>query len=420
MAVDSSFTKTYNIVDSPGSQTAKQAILWNEANLDDLITAFNAHTHLNTTETLTNKTIDADNNTISNIEHGAECDNPTSGVHGATGTIVGTSDTQTLTNKTIDGASNTLSNLETAGGISGSFVGTTDTQTLTNKTIDPASNTIDGDVLDIDMTPNCYQPDTTPAEASDADDLSAHLAGLDNVARSTQSACIHRPLFSKKDADEIYIGPGRYYITNGTTDYWVYWDSTLEVQFAGLTGTQFYNVYIDYSTITGPLLTNANFIASTTDPTYTVARGGHYNGSDLAIFGFKVTSGVIDAFYHDGGRFIQFDAHDGIYDGYPGTSWATQATFDAPAFCRSVQATFRTYPATSTTDAYAYFRQGGSSGSGHLIGNTYYVGDIYNVTINTLQVNVDSSLEIDLRFSSAAANARIDCNQNGWYLPRGM
>lgn len=60
------------------------------------------------------------------------------------------------------------------------LVGTTNTQTLTNKTIDPASNTIDGDVLDIDFTPSNYTPDSsTPAEASDDDDLTAHLQGID-------------------------------------------------------------------------------------------------------------------------------------------------------------------------------------------------------------------------------------------------
>jgi len=51
---------------------------------------------------LTNKTIDADNNTCSNFNHGAEVDNPSSGVHGVTGSVVGTTDTQTLTNKIID------------------------------------------------------------------------------------------------------------------------------------------------------------------------------------------------------------------------------------------------------------------------------------------------------------------------------
>lgn len=50
-------------------------------------------------KTLTNKTMDAASNTFSNFEHGTEVDDPSSAVHGVSGTLVGTTDAQTLTNK---------------------------------------------------------------------------------------------------------------------------------------------------------------------------------------------------------------------------------------------------------------------------------------------------------------------------------
>lgn len=108
-------------------------------------------TTLTTSQTLTNKTMDANLNTFSNFEHGAEVDDPSSGVHGVAGSVVGTTDAQTLTNKTMTAAGNTFSGFTHGNevdspssgvhGVTGDVVGTTDTQTLTNKTMDADLNT---------------------------------------------------------------------------------------------------------------------------------------------------------------------------------------------------------------------------------------------------------------------------------------
>lgn len=84
-------------------------------------------------QTFTNKTISVDSNTISGMAASSfALTDGTGKLDGAAaqkvipaGAVVGATDTQTLTNKTIDAASNTLTNVVTLSG----------TQTLTNKTL---------------------------------------------------------------------------------------------------------------------------------------------------------------------------------------------------------------------------------------------------------------------------------------------
>lgn len=107
------------------------------------------------TQTLTAKTINVDNNTISGIAASSFVLSDGSGnIDGAAGqkaipagVVVGTTDAQTLTTKTIAFGSNTVSGTKAQFNTActdDDFVFPNDVQTLTNKTIDPASNTLTG------------------------------------------------------------------------------------------------------------------------------------------------------------------------------------------------------------------------------------------------------------------------------------
>lgn len=114
-------------------------------------------------QALSNKVINALNNTIINLRHGTEVDNPTA-AHGTTTAVVGVDDSQTLTNKTILGQNNTVRNMRhgvevdnwTTGvhGVMGSVVGTENPQILFNKNFLYATISVAGDYTATLLGPN--------------------------------------------------------------------------------------------------------------------------------------------------------------------------------------------------------------------------------------------------------------------------
>lgn len=115
--------------------------------------------------------------------------------------IANSADTTKKVKISASGVSSATTRTLTAPNASGTIVLHNNAQTLTNKVIDPALNTIDGDVLDITFNPTNYTPTITGATgASDIDDLTAHLKGIDDKFASAFTKQVWMPAASSTTA----------------------------------------------------------------------------------------------------------------------------------------------------------------------------------------------------------------------------
>ena len=128
------------------------------------------------TQTLTNKTIDLGNNTLT----GTTAEFNTALQDGSFATLAGS---ETLTNKTINTTSNTITIVEADISDLGSYITASSTDTLSNKTIDSASNTITLDLSEGTLTGTTAEFNTALSDGS-----FATLAGTETLSNKTLTA----------------------------------------------------------------------------------------------------------------------------------------------------------------------------------------------------------------------------------------
>jgi hypothetical protein len=124
-------------------------------------------------QTLTNKTINLANNTVT----GTTANFNSALSDGSFATLAGT---ETLTNKTINSANNTITITESDISDLGSYITASSTDTLSNKTIDSASNTIT-----LDLSEGTLTGTTAEFNSALSDGSFATLAGTETLTNKT-------------------------------------------------------------------------------------------------------------------------------------------------------------------------------------------------------------------------------------------
>lgn len=241
--------------------------------------------------------------------------------------------------------------------------------------------------------------------------LSGPIGGYSEI-QSSRLGYLQRPVFGVTDGDTITIGPAVYH-HGGTTDQFVYWNSTLTKDVT-VTGTQWYYLYIDDSAIvtSGVNLLTANELTLVTGtPSYSLTNHGQYNSLDRCIMGFHVTDGVLDYIYHDGGDYVQYGTR--INNRAWGDISDTElVTLTMPSFSYKAKLSF-----FLSTNANSYTLSSGPTlaTAGILL---YGLAGLIVHTQDTQIVSSSHNIYITLSEYTGTNNVRVDTA--GWYFPTGM
>jgi len=235
---------------------------------------------------------------------------------------------------------------------------------------------------------------------------------LDNTMR------LGRATYAYVSTTQLSITGGGY-SHFGTKDQILRIDGTITHTITGSETSDWQYIYCDDSAIVTAgtnVLTGSEIINSTTEPTYSAAKRGWYNGNDLCIFaGYEDGSGNLTEFFNDGGSYIGYA--DKIVNAAtvdPDTTW-TDVTLTIPSFSTQTQAQFAFAYVDGSSEA-AWRTNGQTGTTGHTCGN---VSATATSSANTYQVTTDSTQKIEIVKNSSDGNL-ISVTTHGFYLPAGM
>ncbi len=263
----------------------------------------------------------------------------------------------------------------------------------------------DGDVAE--QSPSIVVPDTTPTTK-----VWQHMPDSIDIRRGW----IQRPKFSWTNVNTIAIGPGAYHTFDGTNHRIVYWTSDLSYTVLTNGAPDWVYIYIDESAVDtlvvnagSALLTATQFVDSATEPAWSAARGGWYNGSDRCIFGvYSVANDVVE-FFHDGDSVFFADAIENQAAVDIDLAFTDIGALIIPKFTRVGIIT--TPNSVGISDF--YWRTNGQTGAvGHQI--TGAAG-----SVNTYEAITDANHIIEMR-EAVSDSAKIECHTNGWKFPVGL
>lgn len=186
---------------------------------------------------------------------------------------------------------------------------------------------------------------------------------LEALTRMFGRVAMNRAKFTRKDADEIYLGAfGCSHV--GTREQIVYSNAQLTYQFSNLAASDWSYLYLDDSAIVTAgtnVITASELIDSTAEPTWSDAKHGWYNGNDRCIFAVLTdSSSNILSFFHEG-NIVFFDTEIvDLNDADIDLVW-TDVSLTLPKFSTIANIYFKVGGAPATT--IAKWRTNGSTGS---------------------------------------------------------